>query len=307
VKDNQIKYLRISVTDRCNLRCKYCMPENGINLISHNDILRYEEIIRLMKIFEKIGIKKFRITGGEPLVRKGIINFLKEIENFNIYLTTNLNVEKNMIEELNKIKIKGINISLDSLKPEIYKYLTGSDKLNQVIENIRLLENLEKKINVVIIRNVNDNEIFDFINFSIKNNVIVRFIEKMNMINEDFKYVSNQEIIEQFRKKGIIEDEYEYTENHTTKYYKIRNSNLKIGFINAQTEPFCSYCDKLRLTSDGRLLLCLFDNNGFDLKEKIRKNNKDEEVEKFLKEIIKEKKTKKIKNENEIKMYAIGG
>jgi len=285
-----IDYCRISVTDRCNLRCVYCMPKNGVEAIPHSEVLRYEEILRLIGILEKTGISKFRITGGEPLVRKGIFEFLKIICEKNIYITTNLNCNETAIDELNSLKLSGINISLDSLKQNVYENICGGGSIETVRRNIKLLKNKNIKINTVVIKGLNDKEIADFIEFGLENNCTVRFIEKMNMNGDNLNFIANEKIIGSLIKENIIENSPEVSGDcSVAEYYMLKNNNGKVGFISPNTKKFCSSCNKLRITSDGYMRLCLFDTKKYDLKKLLRNNSNDSEIIEFIREIVKKK------------------
>jgi GTP 3',8-cyclase len=286
IYNRTINYLRVSVTDRCNLRCKYCIPSEGVPLISHNEILRYEEIERIIKLLKDLGITKIRITGGEPLIRKGIISFLKRIENHNIHLTTNLTVENKIVEELNNVKLKSINISLDTLKNERYKFLTGKDLLNRVKSNLKIINFSNIKSNTVLLKGINDDEIIDIVNFGIKNKITVRFIEKMNWVKDGLEYVSNSAVKNKLIEAGYITDKKLLQTENVAVYYQIKGTKQRVGFISPITEKFCNNCNRLRLTSDGKMKLCLFDNKIYDIKEYIRSNYCDDKIKIILSNII---------------------
>lgn len=304
-----INYLRISVTDRCNLRCLYCMPEKGVKLISHNDILSYEEITRLINIFKKLGLTKLRITGGEPFVRKEILNLIEDIKDNDtkVNISTNLHCDSKIILKLNTLNLDGINISLDSLKSETYKHITKKGNLEIVINNIKILKIRNKKINTVILKNINDKEIFDILEFCIKNNMTLRFIEKMKWVTDGIDSVPNYEIKNSFIKKGVIEEPGSTEKNSVAVYYKIKNSDLKVGFINPVHEPFCDRCNRLRLTSDGKLKLCLFSDKTFDLKNFLRNNFSDEYIKNKILKIVSQKPKYGLINKGSSKMYKYGG
>ncbi|MCA1926845.1 MAG: GTP 3',8-cyclase MoaA [Calditerrivibrio sp.] len=279
-------YLRISVTDRCNFRCKYCIPTQHFEFIHHHDILSYEDIIFALNLFCKIGIKKVRITGGEPLVRKGITNLIGEIRKKNkeieeITLTTNGSLLSKFSKDLKQAGISRINVSIDSLRTERYHSITGGFELKNVIEGIKAAQNegiLPIKVNTVLIRGFNEDEIIDFCNFAADNNINVRFIEFMPIGNSiewsKDSVVSGREILD------IISEKFTITKLEKHKYegpsldYRLSNG-AKIGIITPISNHFCGSCDKLRLTADGKLRPCLLSDNEIDLKKAIRERDTD--------------------------------
>lgn len=288
--DRKIDYVRISLTDRCNLRCIYCMPENGIKKLQHNEILSYEEIERIIKILRELGIKKFRFTGGEPFIRKGVIDFLEKLNLEEYYITTNLAVEGLEIERINNLNLAGINVSCDSLKPDRYRYITRGGRLNIFLDNFKKLNIKNLKLNVVIIKNFNEDEIIDFIEFGIRYNATVRFIEKMDIINDNLEYVSVQNIKKRLISQNIIEPQSMRNGNAVAEYFCLKNNNGKVGFISPISKPFCNYCNKIRIKANGDIKLCLFDENSFNIKKILQKEKSDEKVKQWLKEIIINKK-----------------
>lgn len=282
----KIGYVRISLTDRCNLRCIYCMPEDGIKKLHHNEILSYEEIERIIKILQKLGLKKFRFTGGEPLVRKGVIGFLEKLNLKEFYITTNLAIEGLEIERINNLNLDSINISCDSLKPDRYRYITRGGNLDVFMDNFRRLNVKNVKLNVVIIKNFNEDEIIDFIEFGLKHNVTVRFIEKMNIINDGLEYVSVQNIKKRLIAENIIEPQSINDGNAVAEYFCLKNNNGKVGFISPISKPFCNYCNKIRIKANGDIKLCLFDENSFNIKKILQKEKDDEKVKQWIENII---------------------
>ncbi|MDX9715436.1 MAG: GTP 3',8-cyclase MoaA [Dissulfurispiraceae bacterium] len=287
-----IDYLRISITDRCNLRCIYCMPSKGIKPIEHKDILSYEEIIRLVRVASKIGVKKIRLTGGEPLTRKDLsmlistINSIEGIED--ISLTTNGIMLRQQAAELAKAGLKRINISIDSMKPERYAEITRGGRLDAVWEGIKEVEAVgihPIKINIVPIRGFNEDEIKDFAKLSINLPYHIRFIEFMPIgakeIWTEAKYISTDEI------KAIVSEigpiySVKARKSGPARYFKFDNARGVIGFISAVTHHFCDSCNRLRLTSDGKLRPCLFSETEIDLKSAIRNGASDEELERLF-------------------------
>lgn len=286
--NRRIDYFRISVTDRCNLRCLYCMPSEGIKLVSHDEILRYEEIIRLSQIVYELGFRKFRITGGEPLCRKGISYLISGIAKINsdidLSITTNGILLSKYADELKSAGLSRVNISLDTLNKEKFKEITNFDLFEEVINSInRAIETGFDpiKINVVIVRGVNDDEILNFVEFVKDKPLFVRFIELMpfrkNNWNEK-KFISSAEI------RQIIDKHYNLLNientflNGPSVNYKIDGYKGKIGFISPLTEKFCISCNRLRLTADGHLLPCLMSDREIDIKGPMRSGATDKEL-----------------------------
>ena len=313
-----IDYVRISLTDRCNLRCRYCMPSAGIKKFSHGDILRFEEIERIIRIFKESGINKFRFTGGEPLLRKGTIDFLGKLEIENFYLTTNLAIPNTDIEKLNNTGLSGINISCDSLKPHRYQYITRQGNIEVFLDNFKRLNIPKIKINVVVIKGFNDDEILDFIEFANRYNVAVRFIEKMDFNSadssaipdkkkEEISFISLSRVRDNLIREGIIEAEQFITDNSVAQYYKLKNHEGKVGFITHISNPFCGSCNRIRIKANGELKLCLFDRKNYNLRDLLRKERNDEIIKKQILEIIKRKHENPISTKSGESAAEIGG
>lgn len=280
----RLKYLRISVTDRCNFRCKYCMPNNNFEMMECADILRYEDILFASEVFASLGVNRIRITGGEPLVRKGLCQFLDKltkIENIQeVMLTTNGTLLEKYADELYQAGVKRLNISLDSLIPEKNKYITGVDKTHEVLAGIKKAAETgfaPIKVNSVIIRNFNDDEIVKFAELSAKYNIICRFIEFMPIGNSENWNESNivygDEIIQrlaEFEPKEMPRD----INSGPAVNYKLNNGGI-VGIITPISKHFCAECDKLRLTADGKIRPCLLSDNEINIKETLQTRNKD--------------------------------
>lgn len=295
VFNRKIDYIRISVTDRCNLRCVYCMPEKGIEFLEHSKILTYEEIIYLCTIFSEIGIRKIKITGGEPLVRKDLHNLIKGIKSIdginNVTLTTNGILLEEQIDNLVKAGLDAVNISIDTLKEDIYKEITRIGDIHKVIKGInRSLEykNLKVKINCVPIRGKNENEIIDIVNLAKNNDLSVRFIELMPIgLGKDMKGFSDDEIKSMIEKEvGHLTPYYGELGNGPSKYYSLENFKGKIGFISAVNHKFCEKCNRVRLTSEGFLKACLQYENGSDLRSLLRNKSSKEEIKRVIENTI---------------------
>ncbi len=271
----KISYIRISVTDKCNLRCFYCMPE-AVPFIHHNDIITYEEIMELIKIFQKFEVKKIRFTGGEPFVRKGFINFIglvsSKFPEIDFRITTNATLlDKDKIEKLKSAGIKNLNISLDGLNKKTFEDITKRDLFHKVIENINLSiqAGLNIKINVVALKTINSDQIKDFLEFAKKNPIELRFIEFMP-VGENTKWaekflIGEDEILNTLKKYGNLREIKNIDDYSTAKLYEIENGIGKIGLISSMTHHFCKKCNRLRITQKGNLRTCLFSDKEYKL------------------------------------------
>ncbi|NFI79678.1 GTP 3',8-cyclase MoaA [Clostridium botulinum] len=301
-----IDYLRISVTDRCNLRCKYCMPKDGVEYLQHDEILTFDEIITICKSMVKLGIHNIKITGGEPLVRKDIVNLIKDIKSIkgieNVTLTSNGILLYDYLDDLEAAGLDGINISLDTLDRKKYEDITRRDGISNVLKSIEKAVNSNipsVKINCLIMKNFNENEILSIAKFAKDERIDVRFIEMMPIGLGDMNEVVFQEKI-----KNIIEE----------KYGTMKNNFRKIGFISAVSHRFCKTCNRIRITSDGVLKLCLQYNYSLDLKKALRAGINEEEFISMVKKAIYNKpkhhnflEFKREDNLEERKMVQIGG
>lgn len=295
--NRKIDYLRISVIDRCNLRCVYCMPEEGVESIPHEEILTYDEILRICETVSQLGIKKIKITGGEPLVRKEIVNLIRDIKNLDkieqVTLTTNGILLYDMLDDLYDAGIDAINISLDTLKEDNFKQITRRDGLEKVLMAIDKAYNLgiRVKINCLAIRDFNINELADIANFAKDREIDVRFIELMPIgFGKKYTQIDNDEILSILESNfGAFEPVTEKRGNGPAKYYKNKDMKGCIGFISAISHEFCESCNRIRLTSNGFLKLCLHYNKGIDLKEPLRSNISDEDLTNMIHDAIKNK------------------
>lgn len=293
----KIDYLRISVTENCNLKCIYCIDDNNILNTCNKNLLSDDEIVKIVTQCATLGIKKIRITGGEPLVRKNIedlvykLNKIKGIEE--IYITTNGVLLYDKIEALKKNGLTGVNISLDSLDKDKFEKLTRFDKLENVLSSIdKALElGLKVKINTVIVDDINKDEILDFVNLTKYKNLQVRFIELMPIgAAKKYKGTSNEEILNIIKSNfENIKSEKRNERSGPANYIKIENYNGKIGFISPLSSCFCEDCNRIRLTSSGFLKKCLHYNYGVDLKKHIKDNINNENLKKLIYDNIYEK------------------
>jgi len=273
-----IDYLRISVTDRCNLRCIYCMPSEGVKNLPHSDVLRYEEIVTVAQAAAAIGINKLRLTGGEPLVRLGLTDLIKMLSKIkgidDIALTTNGTLLKQYASALKDAGLKRVNVSLDSLKKDRYQYITRKGKLDEAMDGIEAAKEIgldPVKINMVVIRGINDDEVTDFAHLSIEKGWHIRFIEPMPFVdNMTFSFLPISEILERLKIFGPLEPFLSSKGNGPAKYFKFAGSTGTIGFISPLSDCFCSSCNRLRLTVDGMLRPCLMSDRELDLKPVLR-------------------------------------
>ena len=316
----EIDYLRVSVTDKCNLRCIYCMDEKDNSFLKNDEKLTDDEIYRIVKESSKLGIKKVRITGGEPLVRPDLVKLVSKINSIpgieEIYLTTNGILLADMIDELAVNGLKGVNISLDSLNEERFNKLTRLGKLNKVLEAIdkAIALGIKVKLNTVIVNDINKDEIIDFVNLTKEKEIDVRFIELMPIgIAINYKGATNEDVL-----KVISENYSDYEEVVRSKsggpasYIKLKNAKGKIGFISAISNCFCEECNRIRLTPEGFLKQCLHFDYGIDLKSKLRTGITDEELRKLIYDNIYDKPEKHLflekSDHEELKfMNQIGG
>jgi len=297
--NRNINYLRISITDRCNLRCSYCMPKEGVSALGHEDVLRYEEIERIVRVAVSLGIAKVRITGGEPLVRRGVVNFvagLAEISGLtDISLTTNGILLAPFATALFAAGIKRINISLDSLNEAKYAQITRGGELNAVLRGIEAVHQAgfyPVKINAVVIKGVNDDEILDFARLTLHKPYKVRFIELMPMgqagLGCEDQYISNEVILERISRAYPLRpvgDEKNITDG-PARMYKIDGALGEIGFISPISRHFCDLCNRLRLTADGYLRACLLQDKDVNLRDALRSGCHDAELQRLMSDLI---------------------
>ena len=277
----EIKYLRISITERCNLRCRYCMPVDGVCKKAHDEMLTYEEIIKVSKVAGKLGIKKIRLTGGEPLVKKDIVRLASDIKKIDgieeLCITTNGILLNEYAEDLKNAGVDRINISLDTLNAEKYKYITRIGEFKDAwsgIEKALELGFKKIKINTVLIGGFNDDEVVDISSLTLKYPVDVRFIELMPMYDSgDFKenaFVKSSIVIDKLKEKYGNDKVLEVTDlkhrGQVARLYKIDGALGFVGLISAVSNHFCKECNRIRLTSDGKLKPCLHSNEEIPIK-----------------------------------------
>jgi GTP 3',8-cyclase len=284
-----IKDLRISVTDRCNYRCTYCMPLDEYVWIDRSEILSFEEIARLARLFAGLGVDKIRITGGEPLVRKDlhrVVGMLSSIEGVrDVCLTTNASLLSEQIADLAAAGLKRINVSVDTLDPEKFKQITKRGDLSKVLEGLFAAKELGLKpikINAVIERGVNEDDIIPLVEFSRENGFSMRFIEYMDVGNANNwisqKIVSKKEILEGINAQYPLREVGRDNGTAPSVDYEFIDGIGDVGVIASVTEPFCSSCTRARLTADGKLVTCLFSDQGHDLKLLMRSGATDAQL-----------------------------
>jgi molybdenum cofactor biosynthesis protein A len=272
-------YLRISITENCNLRCTYCMPAEGIALTPKAHLMTADEIVTIAQTFVNLGIKKIRLTGGEPLVRKDAKEIIARLGKLGVELTLTTNgiLVHDFMDTFKEAGIKTLNVSIDSLQKEKFNQITRRDYFDKLWENLHLLDanGFQVRLNVVLIKGFNDNEIIDFIELTKDRNLQIRFIEFMpfdgNQWNKD-KLVSYAEIMEQVT-SFYANQKVERTQdkpNDTAKNHKIENYKGSFSVISSVTNPFCSTCNRIRLTADGKLKNCLFSNSETALLDTLR-------------------------------------
>ncbi len=291
-------YLRLSVTDHCNLSCFYCRPSEAVRHLKREEFLSFEEISHLVSLAVDWGIRKVRITGGEPLLRNNIIKLvemLSRIEGIrDLPITTNGVKLEEFAPLLKKAGVSRVNVSLDSLNKKGFTRITGQDNLGQVLRGIKAAKKagLEPiKINVVVLKGINEGEILDFINFALENSLIIRFIEYMptNGLEQNDWYFSNsrvKEIIE--RKWGSLEP-IPFFAGSVARYYKIDATKVVLGLISPISQPFCNKCNRLRLTAVGKLKPCLASNVEIDIRKPLREKARDHEIKILFDLAMKEK------------------
>ncbi len=295
----QMEYVRLAVTDRCNLRCQYCMPAQGIDIVPRQELLSYKEMYRLIRVLTELGVKKVRLTGGEPFVRKDFVSFL-EMLSYNdlldeINITTNGALISKYISKIEKLeKVKTINLSIDSLEKDKFSKITRRDVFSDVYKTFEILEksSLDLKLNVVVQSGFNTDEILDFVRLTKDKNIIVRFIEEMPFNgkgqrdmqeNWTFKKILN-EIKTEFK---VVEIQSE--KSSTSRNYKIENHKGTVGIIPAFTRTICNDCNRIRITSTGTFKNCLFDDGVFNLRDFIRKGASNEDLKELFLRLVKQK------------------
>ena len=284
-----LKDLRISVTDRCNFRCTYCMPMDEYEWIDRKEILTFEEIARLAAIFVQLGVEKIRVTGGEPLLRKDLQKLIAQlavIDGINdLSLTTNGSLLAEKVADLKRAGLRRINVSIDTLKPDRFQQMTKRGDLAKVLDGLFAAKKQGLhpiKINAVIERGMNDDEILDLVEFARANGFAIRFIEYMDVGNSNnwtsAKLVPKKEILETIRGRFPLKEVGRDQGTAPAVDYEFLDGRGDLGIIASVTEPFCASCTRARLTADGKLVTCLFSQTGHDLKALLRQGRTDAEI-----------------------------
>ena len=292
--------LRISITERCNLRCRYCMPEEGVDLSPRSDLLTFEEIERLARLFVCRGVDKIRLTGGEPLVRKHMEDLADKLGRLpglrTLALTTNGMLLPKKLPRLRAAGVNAINISLDTLIPERFETITRRGGLEEVLHAIRMAIAYgydPVKVNCVVMRGVNDDEVPDFVEWTRDAPVAVRFIEYMPFQGNGWSetgFVSYADMLERIRLRHPVLDRLEDGPHATAKTWRVPGYRGTIGFIASMSEKFCGSCDRLRLTADGALKVCLFGRAEVSLRDMLRAGASDRELEEAIRNAVLRKK-----------------
>jgi GTP 3',8-cyclase len=288
-----MKDLRISVTDRCNFRCTYCMPLDKYEWINRQEILTFEEITRLARLFVELGVEEIRLTGGEPLLRHGLENLVGRLAVLpgvkDLSLTTNASLLKEYASALVRDGLKRINVSLDTIDAEKFRVVTRQNDLANVLEGLVAAKQAGLqpiKINSVIQRGVNDGDILNLVEFSRKNGYSIRFIEYMDVGNSNNwvsgRMVSKKEILDMINTRHPLKEVGRNDQSAPAVTYQFVDGVGDVGVIASITEPFCAGCTRARLTADGKLVLCLFSDKGFDLKRLMREGARDEDIVGFI-------------------------
>ncbi len=320
--NRRIDYLRVSITDRCNLKCVYCMPSGGLRHLKENEVLTDAEIVRIVRIACGQGLRKVRITGGEPLMRKnitGLVSSIKETGVHDLALTTNGIMLSGLAGELKKAGLDRVNISLDTMDPARYRAITNGGSLDRVwkaVEDAGRAGLSPVKINVVPVRGLNDDEIPAFASLTFENDYHIRFIEFMPAARDGTwrrdRCVSSAEVMERISALGALQ-RLEFRGRGPSRNFRIKGARGVIGIISPLSDHFCAFCNRLRLTADGKIRPCLFSGIKVDMRTPMRNGASDREMEKLFCKAVKLKPQKHLLNENTISpgrlraMSEIGG
>lgn len=280
-------YLRVSLTDRCNFRCVYCMPAEGVDLQPKHELLSLEEIVRLVSVFARLGVDKVRLTGGEPTVRKGLTELMASIKAVpgidRLLMTTNGATLAQKALEYREAGLDGLNVSIDSLQPGRFAEITRVGDLERVLAGLSAARSAgfdSLKINVVVIGGVNEDEVTDFVAYAVENHAHVRFIEFMPFLGNGWDrnhVVGYHDMLRAIGDKFELEPK-DVEASAVAKEFTVKGSQATIGFVTSVTDDFCGTCNRVRLTSDGRIKTCLFLNAGTSLRDLMRSGASDEDL-----------------------------
>ena len=288
----KISYLRLAITDRCNLRCQYCMPAHGIDIVDRKELLSYKEMYRITRVLSELGVNKVRLTGGEPFVRRDFVNFLESLSFKDkldeINITTNGALISNHIDKLEALKINAINLSIDSLQKDKFAKITRRDVFDGVYDTLEKLErsNLQLKLNVVVQSGFNTDEIIDFIELSKNKDIAVRFIEEMPFNGKGQRDIEEEwnfnKIINLVNEHYNVVEQLQDKKSSTSRNFKIPNYKGTFGIIPAFTRTICNDCNRIRITSTGMFKNCLFDGGVFNVRDFMRNGASDDELKQLF-------------------------
>ncbi len=292
--DRVVDYIRISVTERCNFRCQYCMPEKPFSWVPKENLLSFEELFEFLKVAIDEGVKKVRITGGEPLLREDLDVFIKMIYDYkpdiDLAMTTNAYLLKGAAQKLKDAGLKRINVSIDTLKPKVAKQIAQKDVLDNVLEGVNeaLKVGLKVKVNMVPMKGVNDGEIIDVLEYCKERGMTVRFIEYMENVHasKDLKGLKSSEVLDILRQKYSFEDE-GFDGSSPSHYYRM-DDGYRFGIIEPYEDDFCKQCNRIRLTAEGFLIPCLYFDEAMSIADAVKKGDI-KTAALVLKEVVKNK------------------
>ena len=292
--DRVVDYIRVSVTERCNFRCQYCMPEKPFSWVPKEDLLSFEELFEFIKVAIDEGVKKVRITGGEPLLREDLDKFIKMIYDYapdiDLAMTSNAFLLKGVAQKLKDAGLKRINVSIDTLKPEVALKIAQKDVLDNVLAGVEeaLHVGLKVKVNMVPMKGVNETEIVDVLNYCKERGMSIRFIEYMENVHAavDIKGMNSDELLH------VIAQSYTFTDKgfdgHSPSHYYVLEDGYQFGIIEPHKDDFCSTCNRIRLTAEGQLIPCLYFDEAMNIRDAIRRGDIKEATQ-ILKEVIRTK------------------
>lgn len=283
----QLDYVRLAVIDRCNLRCHYCMPVHGIDFVKRSDLLSYEEMLRLLKVFKNLGVTKLRITGGEPLLRKDLLSFLDEVTGQEIFdgyhLTTNATLTEPYVDNLINSGLKSVNISLDTLDRQRFKEITNRDNFDSVMVSLQkfLDRDVKVKLNMVVMKHVNEEDIIPMAELACHSDVSVRFLEEMPFDGKDEvkpSFFTHHDILKTLENYIGTLNKLPYKSGETSTNYQVEGWKGELGIIASYSRTFCGTCNRLRVTPTGKLKTCLYSKSDLDLREMLRDGSSDDEI-----------------------------
>ena len=292
--DRTVDYLRVSVTERCNFRCQYCMPEKPFSWVPKENLLSFEELFAFIKVAIDEGVKKIRITGGEPLLREDLDVFIKMIHDYkpdvDLAMTTNAYLLKGAAQKLYDAGLRRINVSIDSLKPDVAEKIAQKDVLGPVLEGVEEARRvgLKVKVNMVPMKGVNDNEILDVLEYCKARGMVVRFIEYMENVHahSDVRGLDSEELLSVIGSRYRYEDE--WFDGHSPSHYYRLEDGYEFGIIEPHKDDFCKKCNRIRLTAEGHLIPCLYFDEAMSIKEAVKRGDI-KEAALILKEVVKHK------------------